>query len=149
MIVSADGMIADAKGQMPPSIRNEADQRFFQDALDRAAAVVHGRHSHEGSPRAARRKRIILTRQVAATAPDTSHPNSLLWNPIGATLEQALAHLGVGDGAIAVIGGLSFSTVFTLLFAPLLYVALRRWQMARTSRQEVSEAPHPPPVPTG
>jgi CzcA family heavy metal efflux pump len=43
--------------------------------------------------------------------------------------------LGLGAGAemqqplaIAVIGGLSFSTVFTLLFAPLLYVALRRWQ---------------------
>jgi CzcA family heavy metal efflux pump len=43
--------------------------------------------------------------------------------------------LGLGAGAemqqplaIAVIGGLSFSTLFTLLFAPLLYVALRRWQ---------------------
>jgi multidrug efflux pump subunit AcrB len=43
--------------------------------------------------------------------------------------------LGLGAGAemqqplaIAVIGGLSFSTVFTLMFAPLLYVALRRWQ---------------------
>jgi multidrug efflux pump subunit AcrB len=47
--------------------------------------------------------------------------------------------LGLGAGAemqqplaIAVIGGLSFSTLFTLLFAPLLYVALRRWQLRRT-----------------
>ena len=30
--------------------------------------------------------------------------------------------------ALAVIGGLSFSTLFTLLFAPLLYIAIRRWQ---------------------
>jgi dihydrofolate reductase len=112
VIVSADGMIADAKGQMPPSIRNEADQRFFQDALDRAAAVVHGLHSHEGGPRAARRKRLILTRQVAATAPDNSHPNSLLWNPVGATLEKALAQLGVGDGTIAVIGGPEVFSLF-------------------------------------
>jgi multidrug efflux pump subunit AcrB len=28
--------------------------------------------------------------------------------------------------AIAVIGGLTFSTLFTLVFAPLLYVAIRR-----------------------
>ena len=90
VIVSADGMIADAKGEMPPSIRNDADQRFFQDALDHAAVVVHGRHSHEGGPRAARRKRLILTRQVAALAPDSAHPHALLWNPVGATLEQAL-----------------------------------------------------------
>ncbi|HXQ84498.1 MAG TPA: dihydrofolate reductase, partial [Xanthobacteraceae bacterium] len=40
-------MIADAKGVMPDSIRNDADQRFFQSALDAAAVVVHGRHSHE------------------------------------------------------------------------------------------------------
>lgn len=46
--------------------------------------------------------------------------------------------LGLGAGAemqkplaIAVIGGLSFSTIFTLLFAPLLYVTLRRWQIGR------------------
>ncbi|HYP10318.1 MAG TPA: dihydrofolate reductase, partial [Xanthobacteraceae bacterium] len=32
-------MIADGKGEMPPSIRNDADQRFFQDALDHAAVV--------------------------------------------------------------------------------------------------------------
>ena len=31
VIVSADGMLADAKGEMPDSISNEADQRFFQD----------------------------------------------------------------------------------------------------------------------
>ena len=105
VIVSADGMLADAKGEMPESIRNEADQRFFQDALDRAAVVVHGRHSHEGGPRAARRKRLVVTRQIAALAPDPEHPHALLWNPLGASLDQALAQLGVSDGTIAVIGG--------------------------------------------
>jgi dihydrofolate reductase len=116
VIVSADGMIADANGQMPPSIRNEADQRFFQDALDRVAAVVHGRHSHEGGPRAARRKRLILTRQVAATTPDNSHPNSLLWNPAGATFEKALAELGVDDGTVAIIGGREVFSLFLPLY---------------------------------
>jgi dihydrofolate reductase len=116
VIVSADGMIADAKGEMPPSIRNDADQRFFQDSLDRAAVVVHGRHSHEGGPRADRRKRLILTRQVAATASDPSHPHSLLWNSAGATLDAALAELGVGDGIVAVIGGPDVFSMFLPLY---------------------------------
>jgi dihydrofolate reductase len=112
VIVSADGMIADAKGEMPDAIRNDADQKFFQAGLDRAAVVVHGRHSHEGGPRAARRKRLILTRQIATLAPDSSHPNSLLWNPAGATLEQAIGALGVADGTIAVIGGTDVFSMF-------------------------------------
>ncbi len=112
VIVSADGMIADAKGEMPDAIRNDADQKFFQAGLDRAAVVVHGRHSHEGGPRAARRKRLVVTRQIAALAPDPSHPNSLLWNPAGATLEQAIDALGVADGTIAVIGGTDVFSMF-------------------------------------
>jgi dihydrofolate reductase len=112
VIVSADGMIADGKGEMPPSIRNDADQRFFQDALDRAAVVVHGRHSHEGGPRAARRKRLILTRQIAALAPDPAHANALLWNPVGASLDAALERLGIGDGTIAIIGGTEVFSLF-------------------------------------
>ncbi len=116
VIVSADGMIANGKGEMPPSIRNEADQRFFQDALDHAAVVVHGRHSHEGGPRAARRKRLILTRQVATLAPDPAHPNALLWNPVGATLAQATARLGIDGGIIAIIGGTEVFSLFLPLY---------------------------------
>ena len=116
VIVSADGMIADGKGEMPPSIRNDADQHFFQDALDHAAVVVHGRHSHEGGPRAARRKRLILTRQIAALAPDPAHPNSLLWNPVGAALEAALDRLGIRDGVVAIIGGTEVFSLFLPLY---------------------------------
>jgi len=116
VIVSADGMIADGKGEMPPSIRNDADQHFFQDALDHAAVVVHGRHSHEGGPRAARRKRLILTRQIAALAPDPAHPNSLLWNPVGAALEAALDRLGIRDGVVAIIGGTDVFSLFLPLY---------------------------------
>lgn len=115
-IVSSDGMIADANGDMPASIRNDADQNFLQAGLDRAAIVVHGRHSHEGGPRAAQRKRLILSRQIAALAPDPAHPNSLLWNPAGATLEQALAALGVAAGTIAVIGGTEVFSMFLPLY---------------------------------
>jgi dihydrofolate reductase len=104
-IVSADGMIADSNGVMPQTIRNAADQRFLQSELDRAAVVVHGRHSYEGGQRAARRKRLILTRGTPTIVPDPSHPNALLWNPAGATPQEAIAMLGAGEGIIAVIGG--------------------------------------------
>jgi dihydrofolate reductase len=116
VIVSTDGMIADANGVMPDSIRNDSDQKFFQAGLDRAAAVLHGRHSHEGGPRAARRKRLILTRQIADIAPDSAHPNSLLWNPAGMALEQALETLGAADGTIAIIGGPDVFSMFLPLY---------------------------------
>jgi len=104
-IVSADGMIADAHGKMPATIRNAADQKFLQEQLDRAAVVVHGRHSHEGGSRAAGRKRLILTRQIESIAPDPSHPHSRLWNPAGADLAAALEALEPQAGPIAIIGG--------------------------------------------
>jgi dihydrofolate reductase len=116
VIVSADGMIANASGVMPDSIRNDADQKFFQSGLDQAAAIVHGRHSHEGGPRADRRKRLVLSRQIAATAPDPAHPNSILWNPTGITLERALASIGVTDGIIAIIGGTEAFSMFLPLY---------------------------------
>jgi dihydrofolate reductase len=116
VIVSADGMLADGKGQMPASIRNDADQHFFQASLDRAAAIVHGRHSHEGGPRAGKRKRLVLTRQVAAIAPDTEFPDALRWNPMGASFDQALRELGVTDGTIAIIGGPEVFSMFLPLY---------------------------------
>jgi dihydrofolate reductase len=104
-IVSEDGMLANAAGIMPDELKFEADQRFFQLGLDGADVVVHGRYSHEQQPRSHLRLRLILTRQVLAIAPDPSNEKALFWNPAGASLEQALAALGVPDGSVAVIGG--------------------------------------------
>jgi dihydrofolate reductase len=134
-IVSVDGMIADGDAVMPDAIRNDADQRFLQSALDGAAVVVHGRHSHEGGPRAAKRKRLILTRQIASLAPDRSQPNTMLWNPAGAPLEQAIAALGVGAGPIAIIGG---GEVFGL-FLPL-------YDAFHLTRAAHAHIPHGKPV---
>jgi dihydrofolate reductase len=116
VIVSADGMLADANHHMPASIRNDADQHFFQSSLDQAAAIVHGRHSHEGGPHAGRRKRLVLTRRTTALAPDPDFPNALSWNPAGASLDQALAALGATDGTIAIIGGPDVFSMFLPLY---------------------------------
>jgi hypothetical protein len=105
VIVSGDGMLANAKNLMPDELKFDGDKRFFSDALDRVALVVHGRNSHEEQPNSPRRKRLILTSKVAALAPDPAHPNALLWNPAGATFEEACARAGVASGTVAVIGG--------------------------------------------
>ena len=97
-IVSEDGMLANAAGIMPDSLKFEADRQFFERELDGVDVVVHGRHSHEQQPRSYLRHRLILTRQVPAIAADPSNEKALFWNPAGASFEQALAALGTPDG---------------------------------------------------
>jgi dihydrofolate reductase len=105
VIVSADGMLADARGVMPDELKFEGDKRFFTAALDRADLIVHGRHSHEGQPNSPQRKRVVLTRTIGAVADDRSDPKTTLWNPAGASFEAACDHAGVNSGTIAIIGG--------------------------------------------
>src|SRR6516164_3405048 len=104
-IVSLDGMLADHNGHMPDMLKIEADQRFFDTSLDRVAAVVHGRHSHEGQPNSPRRRRLIVTRTIPTIEPDPANPMARLWNPAGASLIAACAALGVESGTVAIIGG--------------------------------------------
>lgn len=112
VIVSADGMIADKTGVHPDSLKLEADQRFFQESLDRADVLVHGRRSHERQPNSAKRRRLILTRRIKALEPDSDEPNARFWNPAGATLEEACAAVGCEGGAIAVGGGTEVFSLF-------------------------------------
>jgi dihydrofolate reductase len=105
-IISEDGMIADTAGHMPAVLTVEADQIFFQASLDRAAVVVHGRHSHEGGPA-----------RLGAQTPDRHNRALLVSHRIPCTaaaycgirpqrrLAQPYGPLGIGDGTVAVIGG--------------------------------------------
>jgi dihydrofolate reductase len=110
-IVSADGMIANAEGQIPASLIFEADQRFFKRALEGADVVVHGRNSGE-RPQSPSRRRLIVTSQVTDIAAVPSNANALLWNPAGVAFERALSALGISDGAIAILGGTSVFGLF-------------------------------------
>ena len=111
-IVSEDGMLANAAGIMPDSLKFEADQHFFERGLDRVDVVVHGRHSRERQPCSNLRRRLILTRQVPAITADPSNEKALFWNPAGASFEQALALLGTPDGSVGVIGGTNVFGMF-------------------------------------
>jgi dihydrofolate reductase len=112
-IMSADGFIADVQGRFPDVLRNEADQRFFKSALDHAGAIAMGRITHEQEPNPGRH-RLVLTRRVAALAPDAHDAKALLWNPAGATFEAARVALGLRQGSLAVVGG---AEVYAAFFA--------------------------------
>jgi dihydrofolate reductase len=112
VIVSADGMLADADHVMPESLKFEGDKRFFTAALDDADLIVHGRHSFEDQPNSPRRTRIAVTRTVEAIAADPANPKATLWNPAGAPFEAACERAGVTHGTVAIIGGPSVFGMF-------------------------------------
>jgi dihydrofolate reductase len=105
VIVSADGMLANAAHVMPDELKFEGDKQFFTAALDRAGLIVHGRNSYEDQPNSPLRKRIILSQHIAAIAPDASNPKATLWNPAGASFESACDFADVHSGTVAIIGG--------------------------------------------
>jgi dihydrofolate reductase len=105
VIVSADGMLANADRVMPAELKFDGDKKFFTAALDRADLIVHGRRSHEDQLNSPQRKRIVVTRRIGAIAPDPSNPKATLWNPAGAAFEAACDFAGVRSGTVAIIGG--------------------------------------------
>ena len=124
-IVSDDGMLANSLGVMPDSLKFKADHDFFTRGLDGVDLVVQGRHSHEHQPNSALRPRIILTRKLPALALDPYDAKAVLWNPAGASFEEALAAVGQPSNRIGIIGGtecfglfLDFYDVFFLSRAP-------------------------------
>jgi hypothetical protein len=105
VIVSADGMLANADHVMPAELKFDGDKRFFSAALDRVDLIVHGRNSFEDQPNSPLRSRIVLSRTIGSIAPDPSNAKATLWNPAGASFEAACEHAGVRSGSVAIIGG--------------------------------------------
>lgn len=103
-VVSADGMIANARGAMPAALRSETDWQRFQAALDAAALVVLGRLGHEAHPNPGRR-RLVVTSRVAALEPDRGDARAMRWNPAGLPFAAVLEELGIERGTVAVTGG--------------------------------------------
>ena len=108
-IVSEDGMLANAAGIMPDSLKFEVDRQFFERGIDGVDVVVHGRHSQ---PPSYLRRRLILTRQIPAIAADPSNDKALYWNPAGASFAQALVALGIPDGRVGIVGGTDAFAMF-------------------------------------
>ena len=114
-IVSEDGMLADPNGHMPDSIKFDADQKFFREGMDGCDVAIHGRHSHERQPNSPKRHRIWVTGRVKTVEREDGEPRVLLWNPDGASFEQAWDALGV-DGSLGVVGGTGVFGMFLPLY---------------------------------
>ncbi|HEX2554943.1 MAG TPA: hypothetical protein VHL98_14685 [Microvirga sp.] len=101
-IVSDDDRIADAEGRFPDALKNDADWAYFQAGLDAADLTLLGRRSHEASPNLRGRRRLIMSRSVAAL---DRREDGTWWNPAGMGLAEALAALLPEGGHVAVPGG--------------------------------------------
>lgn len=112
VIVSADGNLADARGQMPSALIFPGDQRFFADRLDDADLIVHGRNSYEDQPQSPLRRRLVLTRRIGALEREPANERAFLWNPAGASFDEACAFAGVTSGSVVVIGGPDIFSMF-------------------------------------
>jgi hypothetical protein len=128
-IISEDGMIADAEGDMPATLRSEADWRYFQAALDRAALVVLGRKGHARHPNPGRR-RLVLTTGVATLEADRADPLAMLWNPAGLPIDAVLAQLGIAEGIVAVTGGTGTFDLFLPLYSRFVLAEVRGLSLA-------------------
>lgn len=111
-IVSDDHCIADAAGQMPEALKNEADWAYFQAALDAATLTVVGRKGHEANPNHKNRRRLILSRSVHALV---RRADGWWWNPAGCDWTTALKKAAPEGGAIAVPGGREVFDLFLAL----------------------------------
>ena len=111
-IVSEDGMLANSVGVMPKALKFSADQQFFERGLDGVDVVVHGRHSNEQQRNSPLRRRVILTRQVNGLQPDPTNAKAVLWNPAGASFEEALAAVGAAEAVVGVVGATAVFGLF-------------------------------------
>ncbi|MBX3503098.1 MAG: dihydrofolate reductase [Alphaproteobacteria bacterium] len=113
VIVSREGAYATADGHYPDVLKIEADQIFYRDALRSADAIAHGRRSAERDPQTRNKPRLTATRSVAGLAPDPKRRHGLLWNPAGASFDDAWRRLGLTpDSTLAVVGGAGLFGVF-------------------------------------
>lgn len=101
-IVSDDDRIADREGRFPDALRNDADWRQFQAALDRASLTLLGRASHEAAPNVRRRRRLIMSRRVRGLSQDGE---GWWFNPADIPLAEVLGRLLPDGGEVGVPGG--------------------------------------------
>ena len=123
-IVSADDRIADARGQMPESLRNDADWTYFQAELDRADLIAIGRTSHEATPNARGRRRLILSRGVQGLE---ARKDGWWWNPRTLPGADVCARLLPEGGRAATPGGQAAFDVF-------LAIGLTAFHLSRAER---------------
>lgn len=126
-IVSQDDCIADAQGNMPEVLRNDADWALFQSELDQASLTVLGRLGHEAHGNAKQRRRMIVSSRSSGLE---ERADGLWWNPDLLDWPTALARAVPEGGLIAVPGG---QAVFDLFLG----IGFDRFHLTRAHGVEV------------
>ncbi len=101
-IISDNDCIADQHGQMPDSLKNDADWQYFQRELDQSVLSVIGRHSHAAAPNQKDRRRVVASTRLAGLTKDD---RVWWWNPMDLSIIEMLEVLAPDGGRIAVPGG--------------------------------------------
>ena len=130
-IISREGMIATSDGRFPEDLKIPADQKFYQDSLDRVSAVANGAHSAEGGPREKERRRILVTRRVNMLTPDPHNPKVVQWNPGSTPFDEAWQRLNIDDGVLAVVGGTDVFGLFLTIGYDAFYLTRTDVSVAR------------------
>jgi hypothetical protein len=94
---------------MPASLRNEADWRYFQSELDRAELIALGRASHEATPNAKRRRRLVISRTAEGLE---RRSDGWWWNPASVGWAEVAAALVAPGARVAVPGGRAAFDIF-------------------------------------
>jgi hypothetical protein len=111
-IVSGDDRIADASGQMPEALRNDADWAHFQSELDLAQWVALGRLSHEAAPNPRRRRRLVVSRSSPGLE---ARADGWWWRPEVFAFPEVVARLMPQGGRLATPGGQGVFELFLSL----------------------------------
>ena len=122
-VISKEGMIAASDGHFPEHLKNPADHAFYMASLDKASAIVNGRHSAAGGEKEKQRRRIVLTRRVNMLAVDPANPNAILWNPGSTPFDEAWQRLRIEDGVLAVVGGTDVFGLFLTIGYDVFYLS--------------------------
>jgi hypothetical protein len=101
-IVSDDDRIAGPDGLIPPSLRNEKDWEYYQNALARADLIVFGHRSHEFEPNTRGDRRLVISSRVAGLE---QRADAWWWNPTRTNWAEVAKELLPLGGDVAIPGG--------------------------------------------
>ncbi len=101
-IVSDDDRIAGADGLVPPSLRNEKDWNYYQNALAHSDLIVFGHRSHQFEPNERGDRRLVVW---SAPTGLVQRPDAWWWNPSLMSWKEVAKELMPKGGRVAAPGG--------------------------------------------
>jgi hypothetical protein len=122
-IVTDDDRIADANGEIPPSLRNDKDWRQYQRALAASDLVVFARVSHENEPETHGVPRVVVSREAKGFE---RRAGAWWWNPAEISWPEVAAQVLPAGGEVAAPGGQGVFDLFLKIGYDVFHLARAR-----------------------